>query len=73
MSYSKYALLAYSTAFIWTLLYFAIGKYFGSNINIIENLLNTNKFLLITIFLFVCVAFMFKEFLLDIRRRRIQK
>ena len=73
MSYSKYALFSYSTAFIWTLLYFTIGRYFGSNINMIGNFLTANKLVLIAVFLLGCVSIMLKESLFDIIRRRVQE
>lgn len=73
ISYSKYALFSYSTGFIWTLIYFAIGIYFGSNINMFENFLTANKLVFIAIFLFGCVSIMLKKSLFNIIRRRVQE
>lgn len=67
MSYSKYALLSYTTGFAWTLVYFTIGRYFGNNINTIANFLATYKLVLVAIFLLGGVSLLLKE-LIDDRR-----
>jgi membrane protein DedA with SNARE-associated domain len=51
MSYKRYAAFSYTTGFIWTLLYFAVGRYFGNNIATISNFLATYKMVLIALFL----------------------
>lgn len=63
MSYSKYALLSYSTGFVWTLFYFMIGRYFGNNINTIANFLAEYKLVLIAIFLLGGISLMLKEWM----------
>lgn len=35
MTFPKYALISYSTGLIWTSIYFAVGYYFGDNIELI--------------------------------------
>ena len=38
MSFPKYALFSYTTGFVWTLLYFIVGYFFGNNIETIGTL-----------------------------------
>ncbi|WP_027417950.1 DedA family protein [Aneurinibacillus terranovensis] len=35
MSYARYALFSYTTGFIWTLVFFSIGRFFGKNLETI--------------------------------------
>jgi membrane protein DedA with SNARE-associated domain len=35
MSFIRYSIFSFSTGFIWTLLFFTIGRFFGNHINVI--------------------------------------
>jgi len=67
MPYSQYALLSYTTGFAWTLVYFTIGKYFGSNINMIANFIAQYKVVFVATFLLAGVLLVAKR-LMDDRR-----
>ena len=67
MPYSKYAALSYSAGFVWTLVYFTIGRYFGNNINTIANFLTQYKLVFIASFLIGGVLLLAKN-LMDDRR-----
>jgi len=52
MSYRKYAAYSYTTGFLWTLLYFILGRLFGNNIDKIAHLVTVYGWYTLT-FLFV--------------------
>ena len=61
MPYAKYALFSYSTGFVWTLVYFTIGRYFGDNMNTIADFFVQYKLALVAIFLFGGVVLLAKK------------
>lgn len=60
MPYPKYAVLSYTTGLAWTLLFFMLGRFFGSNINAIVSFITGNKVAFIAVFLLGCVLITIK-------------
>jgi membrane-associated protein len=60
MPYPKYAAISYTTGLAWTLFFFIIGRFFGSNLNVIASFLIGNKTMLIAVFLLGCISIMAK-------------
>lgn len=59
MPFSKYALLSYSTGFVWTLALFITGRYFGNSIESISHYLRQFGWLTISVCLVIALSVFF--------------
>ncbi|MFD0678906.1 MULTISPECIES: DedA family protein [unclassified Paenibacillus] len=62
MSFSRYALISYSTGLIWTSIYFTLGSFFGNNIELIgKSVYKYGWFMLIAICIVLVVRWLIKN------------